>query len=332
MTSPRIYGRRRLRSSSPGPAQGNLEQNPEVLAELAERGIDAGTARDFRLGWNPGEDGKDVYRARSAWGLSEIRKENGRQKALWIPVGLVIPHIVDGIIHRIRIRRPEGEPRYYVVPGSSMSTMTLGRDRRAFVVVESELDAIAVMARCKLAGAVGLGSVSAKPDLETCEVLNRALQILVSIDYDEAGARATAWWKAQFARCERWPVPQGKDPGEAYRMGTDLDKWIQAGLPPALTLEEPPRETKKKERAPVPEEFLKPELPPLIGELRDLLRRNPSVKIINKPDRLAVLRDGKYVGGRINHLIFHEPVVMEYILGHQAEEIDWSNLLNQGGD
>ena len=160
-------------------SQDHLKNNPEILAWLADRGISHQTACDFRLGWNPGEDGKDIYRARSAWGLPETLKENGRAKALWIPVGLVIPQIIGGIIHRIRIRRPEGEPRYYVLPGSSMSTMMVGADRRAFVVVEAELDAIAVYANNRLAGAVGLGSVSAKPDAEVSEVLRRALRILI---------------------------------------------------------------------------------------------------------------------------------------------------------
>ena len=152
----------------------------------------------------------------------------------------------------------------------------------------------------------------------------------LSIDYDAAGAKATTWWKEQFTRCVRWPVAQGKDPGEAFRMGTDLDRWVRAGLPPALTLETAAPTEKKKVREPMAEVVIPPDLPPLIRELLALLRKNPGVKIINKLNRLAVLRDGKYVGGRINHLVFQEPQVMEYILGHQAEEIDWSNLLSAG--
>ncbi len=316
-------------------AQGHLEKNAEALAWLAARGIDAGTAADYRLGWNPGEDGRDIYRARSAWGLAEERRDDGKPKALWIPVGLVIPYIRDGVIHRIRIRRPEADRRYIVLPGSSKSVMLLGRDRRAFVVVESELDAIAVMANNRLAGAVGLGSVSAKPDAEAVEVLRGALQILVSIDYDDPGAKATAWWKEHFGRCDRWPVPQGKDPGEAFAMGTDLDRWIRAGLPPALTIEEPAakkaaapeRKGTAGETSPTSGGILSAQLPAAVMELRELLRKNPGVRIINTPERFAVLRDGKYVGGRINHLVFQDPQVRDYILGHPAGEISWENLI-----
>lgn len=316
-------------------AQDELEKNAEVLAWLEARGITAQTARDYSLGWNPGEDGKDIYRARTAWGLPEARRDDGRLRALWIPAGLVIPCIVDGIIQRIRIRRPEGDPRYYVMPGSSTPTMILGRDRRAFVVVEAELDAIAVMANNKLAGAVGLGSVSARPTAEAFEVLKRALQILVAVDYDQAGAKEMAWWKEHFTRCSRWPVPQGKDPGEAFAMGTDLDKWIRAGLPPALTIDDRREDRKSEARSPEKEFALEPQseavesiqVPPLLLELRELLRKNPAVRIINTPDRFTVLRDGRYVGGRINYLVFQEPIVRDYLMGHPAGEIGWDNLI-----
>ena len=81
------------------------------------------------MGWNPGEKSKDLWRPRSAWGLPEEKKANSRQKLLWLPVGLIIPKLDDdgGHIERLRIRRPEGEPRYYVVPGSSPSPLFLNR-------------------------------------------------------------------------------------------------------------------------------------------------------------------------------------------------------------
>jgi len=329
-------------------AQTNLSKNAETLAWLAGCGISTETAANFRLGWNPGEDGKDLYRPRKSWGLPEVLKDDGRPKALWIPRGLVIPYIVDGIVYRIRIRRPEGEPRYYVLPGSSMATMIIGRERRAFVIVESELDAIAVAASTPyLSGSVALGSVSAKPDANTYAVLQGALQILNALDYDAAGAKAIEWWDEHFDRCDRWPVPQGKDPGDAVRMGTDLEQWIKAGLPPALTIGNA-RDASKG--AYIPSEILqdahplavaveKPDkielvtsldYPPPVLELWGLLKKNPSVKIINTPTRFTVLRDGKYVGGRINELVFRTLEVTDYLSNHPAEEIDAANLIVEG--
>lgn len=334
-------------------AQGSLLKEDVVLSWLGNRGISVETAINFRLGWNIGEDGKDIYRARKAWGLDEVLKDDGRPKALWIPRGLVIPYIIDGVVYRIRIRRPdESGPRYYVLPGSSMAVMTIEPRRRAFVIVESELDGIAIAAACPLTGAVAMGSVAAKPDTDTTAVLRGSLQILNALDYDAAGAKAMTWWKEQFPNCERWPVPKGKDPGEAVALGIDLKSWIEAGLPPVMTMgsraanrtvakgveeqKKPAQDTEihaeNKEKAgdlwakeaEIVEEM---HLSPLIVELLGLLRNNPKVKIINKPDRFTVLRDDKYVGGRINYLVFREPVVTGYILSHPAEEINGANLI-----
>jgi hypothetical protein len=345
-------------------AEGNLQKNMDVCDWLALRGISAETAAKYRLGWNWGEAvtitdknsprSKDIYRPRKSWGLPEVLKDDGRPKMLWIPVGLVIPYIVDRVVYRIRIRRPEGEPRYYVMPGSSPATMIVGRDRRAFVVVESELDAIACAAACPLVGAVALGSVAAKPDADAHEVLAGALQILNALDYDAAGAKAMTWWAEHYPRCDRWPVPTGKDPGDAAGKGIDLNSWIEAGLPPALTIGEPapsrkpePKEmtitredgtthkttpiklwTPTAAEGPAPADPFAPEsvYAPELLELRDLLRKNPAVRIINTPGRFALLRDGKFVGGRINELVFRTPAVTDYLLNHTAAEIDGRNL------
>jgi hypothetical protein len=333
-------------------AQANLMKNAETITWLADRGISAETAENFRLGWNPGEEGKDIYRHRKAWGLPEILKDDGRPRALWIPIGLVIPYIVDRVIHRIRIRRPEGDPRYYVIPGSSTATMIIEHTRRAFVIVESELDAITVATRNTLAGAVALGSVSVKPDAGTYDILQGALQVLVSLDYDAAGMKAMKWWREQFDRCDRWPVPRGKDPGEAVKLGIDLEKWIKAGLPPALTIQKngrtgvspvsiaspsaipasspvipaPDKDTRGQAAAGIQEDTIQKLSPPL-RELYDLLQKNPGVIIFNSPNRFAVLRNGKYVGGRINELIFQVPEVTNYIMNHPATEIDGGNFI-----
>ena len=100
-------------------AHENLKLNNEVMAWLATRGISAAAVDKYRLGWNPGEDGKDIYRPRQTWGLAaEIKQETGKPKKLWIPIGLVIPLYTDTVplnedykhqIVRIRIRRPEQE-------------------------------------------------------------------------------------------------------------------------------------------------------------------------------------------------------------------------------
>ncbi len=219
---------------------------PEQLQWLAARGIGLETVKASRLGWNTGEKGKDLWRARDPWGLPEVLNEKTRRpKPLWLPRGLVIPCLdQSGAVLRIRIRRPEGEPRYYVVPGSNAVPLYLARSRSVAVVVESELDALAVFeAAGDLVGAYAIGNSSAKPDSETFARLQELPLILIATDFDEpdqrgqrAGSKAASWWVENFPQSERWPVPIGKDPGEAFMAGTDLRTWIRTGLPPALAL------------------------------------------------------------------------------------------------
>ena len=76
-------------------AHEQLLANDAKLRWLLRRGIRRDTVRKYRLGWNPGKDGKDLYRAREGWGLETVLKKNGRRKALWLPIGLVIP-MADG--------------------------------------------------------------------------------------------------------------------------------------------------------------------------------------------------------------------------------------------
>jgi len=345
-------------------AQQCLTENADVMKWLSARGISASAALAARLGWNPGENGNDIFRPRTAWGLPELKKENGKPRMLWIPQGLVIPYIIDGMIQRIRIRRPEGEPRYYVVLGSSMATMILGIERHAYVIVESELDAISCAAATDLAGAVALGTLEGKPDAAAYGILKGALQILNALDYGDKGGgkkaaeRAMVWWSENFVdRCDRWPVPKGKDPGEAVQQGIDLKSWIEAGLVPALTLSKGSKfnvqgSTLDKDVIPVPHARdltpagiqekechcetslasrgnLEPsaDTSPLLLELYQLLKNNPAVKIINTPDRFTVLRNDRYVGGRINELVIKPGEVNDYLLSHPDEEITWKNLI-----
>lgn len=327
-------------------AQENLKKETRQIDWLADRGIDAAAAESARLGWNPGEDGKDIFRARKAWGLPEQIKENGKPRMLWIPRGLVIPYVYGGTIQRIRVRRPEElrspeeKTPYYVVPGSSMGTMIVGADRKAFVVVESELDAIACASATDLAGAVALGTLQGKPDAAAYAVLKEAAQILNALDYgDQGGGRAAAeramkWWSENFNdRCDRWPVPKGKDPGDAYRMGIALKEWIEAGLPPVVMMNSrvaasvPQTKPTTGREVPAASQRAPEGTPPLLEELWTLLRSNPGVKIINTPDRFTILRNGKYVGGRINHLVMREKEITNYIFDHPSEEITWENLL-----
>lgn len=216
-----------------GWAQEQLWDNTgkEVLDWLkAERGFSGETIKAFHLGWIP----SDLYRERKAWGLPEERRDDGKPKRLWIPRGLVIPHLEDGDIVKIKIRRPDpnADPRYYVLPGSGTKAMAIHSDAKGVAVLESELDAILLHQEAgDLAAAVALGSASAKPDRETAELLIQAEQILVALDADEAGAKeAWRWWTRSMQGSRRWPPIGGKDLGDMQKAGVNIRAWVLAAL------------------------------------------------------------------------------------------------------
>lgn len=224
------------------------------LMRLAMRGIDPAAVERYRLGWLPGENGKDGYhRDRGAWGLPPETNARGRKKSLWIPSGLVIPALgEDGAVLRLRVRRDEAararfgaDMKYVVVPGSSMRPLLLRPEARAFVVVEAELDAIACAAAAEAAGldvgAFAAGTSLGRPDTVAHAVLSRALCILVALDFDQpdaqgqrAGARGMPFWAQTYRTARRWPVPSGKDPGDAVREGWEIADWLRIGLPPVF--------------------------------------------------------------------------------------------------
>ncbi|SEM78590.1 CHC2 zinc finger [Syntrophus gentianae] len=199
------------------------------LAFLGHRGLKDDTIKEAGLGWNP----KDLYEDRNLWNLPDKLGDDGKATRLKIPKGLVIPYFMEKEIIRLRIRRPHEEPRYWIVAGSDTTPLTIGKESGAVVIVESDLDALLLGQEAgDMALMVSLGSVVKRPDkgLHTC--LKRANIILNALDYDQAGAKeAWGFWQRTYGnKLKRWPVPTGKDPGEAFQAGIDLREWIEAGL------------------------------------------------------------------------------------------------------
>lgn len=246
-------------------AHEQLLANQEQLDYLAARGITLQAVQQFRLGYNPGEKGKDLYRAREAWGLETKLNKDGKKVKLWLPIGIVIPFYINGTLRRLRIRIPadrrtENSLPYYLVPGSAMDSFSTRADAKAWFIVEAELDAIAIHAQAgDLTGAMAMGNSTARPTAGAYELLTDSLWIGNALDYDatekngsyeNAGGSAATWWKKQFPQAERWPVPVGKDPGDAFKAGVSLREWVKTGLPPILTLPEPPKPAAKPATAP----------------------------------------------------------------------------------
>lgn len=221
-------------------ANNQLLQNPQALAWLKEsKGIKAETVRASRLGWIP----QDIFRPRPAFGLPEEFKENGQARRVWIPQGLCIPVFhEDGRIHRVKFRLANPgprQPKYIGLPQIEKSVAPLALEKpetRPWVILESELDAILLFQEAgQRVNVLAMGSASNRPDADTWAKLKAAPLVLVSLDADEAGGKSTyRWWRKNLDRGRfiHWPVPEGKDPGEAWESGWDLFTWIETGLKP----------------------------------------------------------------------------------------------------
>ena len=321
--------------------QKQLEHNLEIQNWLAERGIDLETARKFKLGWNPGERGKDIFRERSGWGLPVEYKENGKAKRLWIPRGLIVPYMDSSNILRIRIRRfteNENDMRYYMLPGSSPRMMLIPRKEKGSelpqgtVAVETELDAIMLHRYVgDLVHVVGLGSSSAKPDQDAYQLLQECSTILLAPDFDQAGAKAAEWWNVHFPDLSiLWPVPYGKDPGDAMQKGLDIRQWIIAGLPPAWSygpsFEQVDKSAKNSEQNYNQTEQGKGEkavddlnIPDSIKELYNLMQQYPVAVEVSQKGGLH-LRENPVkaleyweVSKRISDLVFGDDYVIDFL-------------------
>lgn len=205
-----------------------------ALEILKGKGLTEETIRAAGIGANTGEGGGDIFRDFSSWGLPPEYKENGKLRKLWIPTGIIIPLINEGI-ERLRVRRdnPKDGQRYVIIHGSTSRPLILGKDRKSFLIVESELDGwLCFQEAGALAGIIALGSAGAKPDKETHDILLNAERILLSLDYDEAGAKASYnfWPQSYGGKFIRWPTPAGKDASEARKEGINIKAWVEAGI------------------------------------------------------------------------------------------------------
>lgn len=219
-------------------ACGQLASNGAILDWLKrERGLNLATIRKMRLGWIP----QDYYRPREKFGLEPEIKANGRPKRVWIPKGLVIPVFnADNQLMRVKFRvagAGDSRPKYIPLPQNEKNTAPLVfQDKKLTVwqVVESELDGLLLHQEAgQFVNVIALGSAVFRPDADTWEKLKGARKILISLDFDEAGNKnACQWWERnlQPGQFKLWPVPEGKDPTDAYRAGWNLAEWARAAF------------------------------------------------------------------------------------------------------
>ena len=208
----------------------------DVMKSLECRGIDIHAIMSCQLGWND----KNLFLSRGFWGLDEVKNEYGEPRALWIPKGLVIPTIEGGRlgnVNRMKIRRynwKEGDkiPKYIAVSGSMNGMNIIGnRRRKNVIIVESELDAIAIdSVMGHTVCAIAVGGALKSPDNLTDAIATHAENLLICFDNDKAGKHMMLKWRGWYPKAIAFPVPGYKDIGEAIQAGFDIACWFDKAL------------------------------------------------------------------------------------------------------
>lgn len=253
-------------------ATARIADEPNALRWLAARGITAEAIAQYRIGYLPAEGAKypGRWRYRSALGLAPKQKEGGAtSQKIFIPRGIIIPTFAPdaagGKLLNLRIRRhkadlqpmPSGKlpPKYMELEGSCKAPLLLRAagpaHLAAYFVTEAELDAMLIhYATGGAVGAVAVRTNRGKPDATAHERLSAAVKVCVALDYDAAvdergqeyvpadapGSQGLDWWEQTYAQYLRWPTPEGKDPGDAFRLGVDIRQWVAAALPASIAL------------------------------------------------------------------------------------------------
>ena len=137
----------------------------------------------------------------------------------------------------------ERSPKYLELEGSCKAPLLLSSSRpaplAAYFVTEAELDAILIhYASGGVVGALAVRTNRGKPDAHAHERLRQAVRIGIALDYDGPGADGVEFWERHYPASLRWPTPEGKDPGDAFRLGVDIREWVGSCLPDSIALPE----------------------------------------------------------------------------------------------
>lgn len=168
-------------------------------------------------------------------GLTDLSSEGGA-RLLCLPKGIVIPSFRKEIPIRVKIRRnnwkvDDDYPKYHVIAGGMTCPSLYGDIGKPVVIVEAELDAMLIQQfAADICCCIALGGVSIRLDVIVEQLLRQAPSILYALDFDDSGKKAYNFWQSTYLQIKPWPVPRGKSPGDAYSLGVDLRRWIEAGL------------------------------------------------------------------------------------------------------
>jgi DNA primase len=179
---------------------------------LMKRGIIENTLHDYGIGYNPADIHDAVY---------------GH-----IPRGIIIPWYIDCVLWRVVIRTPHNGPSKYINAQGSGNALynadLLGA--KPAIIVEGCFDALAIMQEARdLVTPVASGTTGARRTRWYARFANSP-SILVGLDNDEPGEKASGHWISIFeGRSMRWR-PVLNDPAEMLEKGISIREWITCAL------------------------------------------------------------------------------------------------------
>jgi hypothetical protein len=220
--------------------------NDSVVRYLCkERGLSDTTIQAFHIGYNP----TNLYDDPAKWDL------DGRK--VWLPRGIIIPGMLDGQIHYIKIRRPlqndvlgnyipqwtprDGSPDVKFGGPRSGKTVLFHLelvDRLpVLVLTEGEWDAMLVWEHCAdLCDIATLGGAQSKFDPLELAALAQYYKILVVHDDDKAGEKGREYIRSLQAISERFQIilPPAHDLTDFWKAGGDVTSWTANHMSAAL--------------------------------------------------------------------------------------------------
>lgn len=217
------------------------DRGTRALAWLhQERGLNDTTLRVWHIGYNAA----DQWDTPGQWGF-----DSG--KRIYLPRGITIPCQVAGTLWYVKIRRPQGDPKYTSPRGSVPALFgaeTLGQHNYA-VLTEGEFDAILAW-QClqhstnpewHTVGVATLGSATNSLDIDAwAPYMLPVSRFLVCYDADQAGEQGSERWNSLSNRVRRVMLPTSrpgiKDLTDFHKSGGSLldlitfeiarDRWL----------------------------------------------------------------------------------------------------------
>lgn len=209
-------------------AQDNLwsKNGGRALDYLHSRGLTDHITQKYRLGYI----NCPISEPADSWGILDNHQN------MIVPVGIVIPTIINQCVWGINIRRLAGEQKYQKIAGSKASLFGAENLLHSEIglICEGEFDCmIADQEAGQFIGVATLGSATQSLDALTWGVYLMGLKkILVAYDNDLAGNKGSENLLRLGAKFKRINLPEGvwKDINDYHAHGENVREWLEQAI------------------------------------------------------------------------------------------------------